>query len=73
MIIGPVGRSAFTRPEERQAAYFRHREEILALVTPDTKPWAWVEYEGGGFETEDGQRISKALARLAIKTTEGQS
>ena len=72
MIVGPADKSAFESEDARRAVYFRHREEILKLVTPDCHTWAEVEYELGGFPPEEGGRVTMALNRIdATKAAPG--
>ncbi len=61
LLIG--GGGGFKDDSSCHAAWIEHRDELMALM-PDSKPWAWVVYEAGGFSPEEGGRITKALARL---------
>lgn len=64
LTIGGTG--AFASEEDRRHAWIDHRDELMADAGPDSRPFAWIVYEGGGFLPGEGQRINKALKRLGI-------
>ena len=64
LLIGLPG--GFASDAERRAAWFAHRDELMALLPPDGRGWAWVVYEGGGFLASEGGRVSAALRRLGL-------
>ena len=68
LLLGPTGQE-FTTDAERKAAWFAHRDELMALLPPDGRGWGWVTYEAGGFLPGEGDRVSKALRRIDSKTT----
>jgi hypothetical protein len=68
LLIGPESRSAFRNDDERRAAWWAHRDELMALLPPDGRGWAWVAYEGGGFLPGEGGRVTAALRRIDAKT-----
>ena len=61
LLIGAPG--GFRNDAERRAAWFQHRDELLASV-PNGRPWAWILFEAGGFRPEEGNRITVALERI---------
>ena len=63
LLIGPTG-GEFTSEAERKAAWFEHRDELMALLPPDGRGWGWVTYEGGGFLPGEGGRVTAALRRI---------
>jgi hypothetical protein len=62
LVIGLPG--GFASEAKRRAAWFAHRDELMALLPPDGRGWAWVTYEGGGFLPSEGGRVTMALTRL---------
>ena len=46
LLLGPRGTaSAFTSDALRRAAWRDHARELLAVVDPGSRPWAWWEYD----------------------------
>jgi hypothetical protein len=46
LLLGPKdGGSAFPSDEARLSSWQAHAEEIMQLVEPGSRPWAWWEYE----------------------------
>jgi hypothetical protein len=46
LLLGPTeGASAFADDAARQAAWREHAPELLVLVSPGSRPWAWWQYE----------------------------
>ena len=46
LLLGPKdGDSAFDGDEARRVAWQAHRTELLPLVDPGSRPWAWWQYE----------------------------
>jgi len=45
LLLGPKGRSAFASNAARRSAWREHREELLPLVDPGSRPWAWWQYD----------------------------
>ena len=45
LLLGPKGRSAFASNAARRSAWREHREELLPLVDPGSRPWGWWQYE----------------------------
>jgi len=45
LLLGPNGGSAFGSDFARQSAWRRHRAELLPLVDPGSRPWAWWQYD----------------------------
>ena len=45
LLLGPKGRSAFNTDAARHRAWREHRAELLPLVDPGSRPWAWWQYE----------------------------
>jgi hypothetical protein len=70
LLIGPVSRSAFRVDDERRAAWFEHKAELMSLLPPDGRGWGWVMYEGGGFLPSEGGRVTAALLRIDVKKLE---
>ena len=64
LLIGLPG--GFASDAERRAAWSTHRDELMSLLPPDGRGWAWVTYEGGGFLPGEGGRVSAALRRLGL-------
>ena len=64
LLIGPGWRSAFRNNDERRAAWWAHRDELMALLPPDGRGWGWLVFEGGGFRLGEGGRITAALRRI---------
>ena len=65
LCIGPVAtRSAFPDDASRRRGWIENRAELMRLLPPDGRGWAYVVYEGGGFLPEDDGRILAALARI---------
>ncbi len=45
LLLGPRGTaSAFRSDEIRREAWIGHARELLAVVDPGSRPWAWWEY-----------------------------
>lgn len=46
LLLGPRGTaSAFSSDDNRRAAWRGHARELLAVVDPGSRPWAWWEYD----------------------------
>lgn len=45
LLLGPKGVSAFDTDFSRRAAWHEHRSELLPMVDPGSRPWAWWQYE----------------------------
>ena len=45
LLLGPNGGSAFDSDVARHVAWQEHRTELLPLVDPGSRPWAWWEYD----------------------------
>ena len=46
LLIGPKGdRSAFGSDEVRRCAWLSHAAQLMPLVHPGSRPWAWWQYE----------------------------
>ncbi|MDX6640630.1 MAG: hypothetical protein QOF12_1641 [Solirubrobacteraceae bacterium] len=45
LAVGPARVSAFASESERRRAWERHREELVALEPPGSRPWAWWHYD----------------------------
>jgi hypothetical protein len=45
LLLGPKEASAFDSDFARRAAWYQHRAELLPLVDPGSRPWAWWQYE----------------------------
>ena len=45
LLLGPKGESAFATDFGRHAAWSEHRAELLPLVDPGSRPWAWWQYD----------------------------
>ena len=46
LLLGARGESsAFDSPQARRAAWQAHRAELLRLVEPGSRPWAWWAYD----------------------------
>ncbi|HLN03069.1 MAG TPA: hypothetical protein VK335_27515 [Bryobacteraceae bacterium] len=45
LLLGPKGGSAFDSDVARHVAWHEHRAELLPLVDPGSRPWAWWQYD----------------------------
>ena len=45
MLLGPKEASAFGTDFARRAAWHAHKAELLPLVDPGSRPWAWWQYD----------------------------
>jgi len=45
LLLGPREASSFDSEESRCAAWHAHAAELLPLVDPGSRPWAWWEYD----------------------------
>lgn len=45
LLLGPKGGSAFATEFARHLAWMEHRTELLPLVDPGSRPWAWWQYD----------------------------
>lgn len=45
LLLGPKGASAFDSDRSRRAAWRKHHAELLPLVDPGSRPWAWWQYD----------------------------
>jgi hypothetical protein len=65
--LGP-GRSVFPSEEARRAAWFSHRDEILADCNALARPSAWWRYRSGTREPNplQGERQAETLERLGL-------
>ena len=45
LLLGPKGDSAFDSDSHRRTAWHQHRAELLPLVDPGSRPWAWWQYD----------------------------
>ena len=46
LLLGPAGTaSAFTDEDARQAAWRIAAPELLSMVSPGSRPWAWWQYD----------------------------
>ncbi len=45
LLLGPKEASAFRTDFARRAAWHEHRAELLPLVDPGSRPWAWWQYD----------------------------
>lgn len=61
------GPSAFSTPEERKRAWFRHRDELIAALGPTVRPQAFWDYE---HVKAPGEKCFTALKRLGLLTPE---
>lgn len=66
LLIGyPQRRSVFACEADREAAYWDHRETLLARDRPATRPAAWWEFEYVGVPPAEDDRMV-TLARLGV-------
>ena len=68
LLIGPTG-GEFATEVEREAAWWEHREELMADVNPTTRPWAFWQYEQGGKHPARGKEAA-TLEKLGMLTPE---
>jgi hypothetical protein len=61
--------AGFDSRAELEAAWWRHRDELLASVNATTRPAAWWALEFKG-ERKPGERDWQALERLGMLTDE---
>jgi len=61
LLIGPTG-GEFASEAEQKAAWYAHREALLADVTPTTRPWAFWQYEQGGKHPRHGTEAAVLAA-----------
>jgi hypothetical protein len=66
LLIGPTG-DEFANDAAREAAWFLHRDELLADVNPTTRPWAYWQFEQGGKHPKHGEEAAR-LAELDLLT-----
>ena len=66
LILGPTG-GGFANDTEREAAWWAHREALLADANPTTRPWGFWEYEQGGRHPRHGKQAA-TLAELGMLT-----
>ena len=45
LLLGPHGASAFASDSIRRSAWQEHQEDVLPLVDPGSRPWAWWRYD----------------------------
>ena len=45
LLLGPKEASAFETDFARRAAWHAHQAELLPLVDPGSRPWAWWQYD----------------------------
>ena len=45
LLLGPKGRSAFDSDVARRKAWHVYRVELLPMVDPGSRPWAWWQYD----------------------------
>ena len=45
LLLGPKGGSAFDTDVARHVAWHEHQAELLPLVDPGSRPWAWWQYD----------------------------
>jgi len=71
LLCGPAIRpDAFTDEAAMRAAWFRHREGLLAEVNPTTRPWGLWEYEVREHpDRRRGERDSTTMLRLNVPLT----
>ena len=73
LLLGPGGKgiSDFESPFLRRAAWYEHREDLMADPTPGMRPWGFWEFEVGHHPADvgiDGQ--AKELRRLGLLSDE---
>jgi hypothetical protein len=66
LLYGPPGAalSDFESPFLRRAAWYEHREDLMADPTPGMRPWGWWAYEGGGQRPEDEAAELRRMGKL---------
>jgi hypothetical protein len=60
--------SAFDTPEAREAAWFAHRDELMSLLGPMSRPQGFWDYEG--YSKLPREKDFAALKRLGLLTEE---
>ena len=45
LLLGPRGTSAFASDFARRMAWQQHRDDLLPMVDPGSRPWAWWQYD----------------------------
>jgi hypothetical protein len=71
LLLGPTG-NEFASDAFRKAAWWEHREALLADVNPTTRPWGFWQYEQGGKHPAHGQQAAR-LAELGLLTDAEQA
>jgi hypothetical protein len=68
LLLGPSdGGSAFDSDEFRRSSWRSHRAEVMRLVQPGSRPWAWWEYDAPE-PARPRESETEYLARLGLLT-----